>query len=138
PTHITGGAVDLTIRIKKTGELLYMGGIFDDSSETTVTDFFERKKKKNDSLTPSEIAAMKNRRLLYWSMLAAGFRNYPQEWWHFDFGNQMWLHNKKLLSERLKQEPASRKILLDSVIDSRDRNPIADVIIYGPARLPKN
>src|SRR6516225_8344020 len=26
PTHITGGAVDLTLRIRKTGELLFMGG----------------------------------------------------------------------------------------------------------------
>jgi D-alanyl-D-alanine dipeptidase len=23
-------------------------------------------------------------------MIAAGFTNYPLEWWHFDFGDQFW------------------------------------------------
>jgi len=23
-------------------------------------------------------------------MTSAGFTNYPEEWWHFDFGNSFW------------------------------------------------
>ena len=29
-----------------------------------------------------------NRRLLWNVMTQVGFSNYPEEWWHFDFGNQ--------------------------------------------------
>lgn len=29
-----------------------------------------------------------NRKILYDAMIIAGFTNYPEEWWHFDFGNQ--------------------------------------------------
>jgi hypothetical protein len=31
-----------------------------------------------------------NRKLLYNAMTRAGFTNYPEEWWHYDFGNQFW------------------------------------------------
>ncbi len=96
PTHLTGGAVDLTIRRKSSGELLYMGSIFDDNSELSFSAFFEKKNSdKNQKLSSSEICAMQNRRLLYWLMTEEGFANYPNEWWHFDFGNQMWVQNSR-------------------------------------------
>lgn len=31
-----------------------------------------------------------NRRLLYHAMTSAGFCTDPDEWWHFDYGNQKW------------------------------------------------
>ncbi len=31
-----------------------------------------------------------HRRLLYHAMLDAGFSNLPSEWWHYDFGDQLW------------------------------------------------
>lgn len=102
PTHLTGGAVDLTIRRKATGELLYMGGIFDDASDQTITDYFEKlpKKNNNEVLSASDLEARRNRRLLYWIMTEEGFANYPNEWWHFDYGNQMWVQNRQRKTDR--------------------------------------
>jgi D-alanyl-D-alanine dipeptidase len=91
PTHCTGGAVDLTLRRKATGELLYMGSIFDDDAEVSHSDYFETTK---DKAQASELEARGNRRLLYWAMKSVGFENYHYEWWHYDYGNQMWLMNK--------------------------------------------
>jgi D-alanyl-D-alanine dipeptidase len=120
PTHCTGGAVDLTLRRKTTGELLYMGSIFDDDSEVSHTDYFEITKSK---LTSSDIEARGNRRLLYWAMKSSGFENYHYEWWHYDYGNQMWLMNKKL--DRKKLDPKK--------LDSRAKPVQA---FWGPAVVP--
>ncbi len=84
--HSTGGAVDLTLIVSETGQTLFMGGIFDDLTETAWTDGFER-------LAPvsmSDEEARANRRLLYWAMTQAGFANNPTEWWHYSWGDQMW------------------------------------------------
>ena len=91
PTHATGGAVDTTLRLRGSGELLYMGGIFDDPSEVSHTAHLERRLAAGDRLSASELAALRNRRLLYWTMRAADFANYPYEWWHFDWGTQLWV-----------------------------------------------
>ena len=77
--HNTGGAVDLTI-IGPDGELLDMGTAFDAFSDATWTDYFETE----------DILARKNRRMLYNVMTAAGFTNLPSEWWHYDYGDNMW------------------------------------------------
>jgi D-alanyl-D-alanine dipeptidase len=34
--------------------------------------------------------ARRNRRLLADALTAAGFSNYPAEWWHWSFGDQAW------------------------------------------------
>lgn len=104
PTHCTGGAVDLTLRRKATGELLYMGSIFDDDSEVSHTDYFETTKGHPNS---SELEARGNRRLLYWAMKSSGFENYHYEWWHYDYGNQMWSMNKKLDCKKLDSSAKS-------------------------------
>jgi zinc D-Ala-D-Ala dipeptidase len=84
--HSTGGAVDLTIHKRASGEPLHMGSIFDDATALAHTDRFERQ--ALDSY--SDIEARNNRRLLYWVMTEAGFVNNPNEWWHFSWGDQMW------------------------------------------------
>jgi D-alanyl-D-alanine dipeptidase len=84
--HSTGGAVDLTLIVSETGQPLYMGGIFDDLTETAWTDGFERQ----PVATMSDEEARANRRLLYWAMTEAGFANNPTEWWHYSWGDQMW------------------------------------------------
>lgn len=102
PTHLTGGSVDLTLRRKNNGELLFMGGIFDDDSDLSKTEFFEQNtignsatESKSTEPKPlskeniSTIEARQNRRILYWTMIKHGFSNYHNEWWHYDFGNQM-------------------------------------------------
>lgn len=95
--HVTGGAVDLTLRRKGTGELLYMGGIFDDASSLSETAHFEK-----TAGNQSELDARRNRRLLYHAMVNAGFTNYPAEWWHFDYGDQMWSLLKNLKGEKVE------------------------------------
>ncbi|MQA29350.1 MAG: peptidase M15D vanX D-ala-D-ala dipeptidase [Luteitalea sp.] len=88
PSHITGGAVDLTLRRRSgTAEQLFMGGVFDDPSRVSHTAFFER---PHIRMSVSDQEARKNRRLLYWTMRAEGFANLPTEWWHYDWGTQLW------------------------------------------------
>ncbi len=78
--HATGGAVDLTI-VDNLGKELNMGTAFDDFTEAAFTAHFE-------SAGDSEVRD--NRRLLYHTMGAAGFTNFPAEWWHYDFGDRFW------------------------------------------------
>ncbi len=91
PTHSTGGAIDLFLRALSNKEPLFFGSIFDDATEISYTDHFERNISDNDGA--SIVEARRNRRLLYWAMTNAGFANYPYEWWHFDWGTQMWVVN---------------------------------------------
>lgn len=85
PPHLTGGAVDLTLR-RIGGDTLFMGSIFDDVTAVSNTDHFE----SAGGMAFSDIEARDNRRLLYWVMREEGFANNPTEWWHFSFGDQMW------------------------------------------------
>ncbi|MBC8000735.1 MAG: hypothetical protein IAF58_22495 [Leptolyngbya sp.] len=89
PTHITGGAIDLTLQDKLTGQDLFMGGVFDDVDSISSTRYFE-----NPALTSlSALDARRNRRLLHHAMAIGGFVNYHHEWWHYDFGMQMAIMN---------------------------------------------
>ena len=91
PVHATGAAIDLTIRRKSSGEHLDMGAYFDDMSPLSHSDFFERE------LVCGRISdqdpRLLNRRLLHAVMKVQGFINYPREFWHFDWGDQMYLQN---------------------------------------------
>lgn len=90
PPHCTGGAVDLSIRYKKTGLLMEMGTIFDDTTNKSHTRFFEKEDVLQQGFTALE--AQKNRRLLFHIMSDFGFSSHPKEWWHFSYGDQMWAH----------------------------------------------
>jgi len=79
PPHLTGGAVDLTLG-HADGSIRDLGTSFDAFVPEAETHAFER----------TNSAARDLRRLLFWSMHAEGFTNYPEEWWHFDFGDQFW------------------------------------------------
>ncbi len=85
--HITGGSVDLCLRLRDSHEPLFMGSMFDEAGKLSHTDYFESVS-ANDS--PSAVDARRNRRLLYWAMFESGFTNLPDEWWHYDYGNQLW------------------------------------------------
>ncbi|RAJ16769.1 M15 family metallopeptidase [Olleya aquimaris] len=70
--HSSGSTLDITIINLETGEELDMG---------TPYDFFGPESwVENKNLTKQQQA---NRQLLQKVMLSNGFRNYPQEWWHF-------------------------------------------------------
>lgn len=85
--HLTGGAVDVTL-CDADGLPLDMGTLFDEAIPASHTDHFEQA----SDLTPSQRQARDHRRLLYFVMQQQGFTNLPSEWWHFDFGDQLWAH----------------------------------------------
>jgi D-alanyl-D-alanine dipeptidase len=78
PPHLTGGAVDLTLTWE--GRPLALGTGFDDFTPTAHTGAFEH--------IPGPVRGL--RRLLYWTMRAAGFVVLDCEWWHFEFGTRRW------------------------------------------------
>lgn len=90
PPHVTGAAADVTLRFIDTKAHLFMGTIYDEATELAYTSFYEEQLGKGISLTLSEMEALKNRRLLYWILKSNGLENYPNEWWHFSYGDQMW------------------------------------------------
>lgn len=80
--HLTGGSVDLTL-CNADGEWLPMGSGFDEPVPESWTAALENQ---------PTCEAQTNRRLLYWAMISAGFSNLSTEWWHFDYGNQLWAY----------------------------------------------
>jgi len=83
--HLTGGAIDVTLA-DKNGNLLDMATEFDEVSPLSYTASLEL------ITTPSaaQQVSIINRRMLYSVMINSGFTNLPSEWWHFDFGDQLW------------------------------------------------
>lgn len=80
--HLTGGAIDLTLG-DYDGNPLDLGTAFDETTAKSATAYFEGHAEENPD-------AVKNRRMLFNSMTNAGFENYAEEWWHYDFGNVTW------------------------------------------------
>ncbi|MDX1971805.1 MAG: M15 family metallopeptidase [Candidatus Sumerlaeia bacterium] len=105
-SHITGGAVDLTIRHASSKMWLEMGGVFDDPSDLSFADHYENRDLPfADSATFGE--ARQNRRLLHYAMRSQGFTWLPAEWWHFDFGDQIWSRNQRLLATGTEEFPVA-------------------------------
>lgn len=77
PGHCTGGAVDIGL-VDLAGRPLDMTSPYKnwDGAYTHV-----------EGLTPE---AHKNRKMLYDAMLAAGFSNCRDEWWHWSYGDSAW------------------------------------------------
>ncbi|WP_127111840.1 M15 family metallopeptidase [Shimia sediminis] len=95
PNHLTGGSVDLTLRIVVSKTHLDMGAAFDQMDDIANTEHFE------DELGQGGISGddprLLNRRLLVHVMATEGFTNHPMEFWHFDWGNQMHQYVKHLI-----------------------------------------
>ena len=72
--HQTGGAVDLTLLYKK--KFVDMGGKYmsNINSKTNSTNITKEQKS--------------NRNILIKAMKKAGFQNYPNEWWHWSYGDR--------------------------------------------------
>lgn len=81
PPHSTGGSVDLTLFDLATGAAVDMGSAFDEASPASYTVALEGL---------PEDPAHRYRRILFHAMRQAGFSNLPSEWWHYDYGNQLW------------------------------------------------
>jgi len=80
--HPTGGAVDLTLR-GPDGRLCWMGTEVNDTPEESDGACYT-----NAANICAESRA--NRALLHAAMSAAGFVNYPTEWWHWSIGERYW------------------------------------------------
>lgn len=93
PVHSSGASIDVMLRTLDGGYELDMGTTFDELSPLAHTDQLEHA--LHSGLIDMDNSALKNRRLLYWTMTKAGFENYPSEYWHFDFGNQMYVLNAR-------------------------------------------
>ncbi|KGR84307.1 D-alanyl-D-alanine dipeptidase [Lysinibacillus odysseyi 34hs-1 = NBRC 100172] len=97
--HLTGGAIDLTIG-DLNGNALHLGTAFDEMNEKSATRYYEENAEEN-----REVRDL--RRILYNSMTSAGFMNYSEEWWHYDFGNISWarrIGNKKAIYGPIEAE----------------------------------
>ncbi|WP_055525346.1 M15 family metallopeptidase [Streptomyces graminilatus] len=98
--HVSGGAVDLTL-CDQDGRELPLG--------TEVNATPEESEGACRTAAPNISAeARANRALMESALGAAGFVNYPTEWWHWSYGDRYWA--------LLRQEPAAR---------------------YGPAARPR-
>ena len=67
-----------------------MGTPFGYFGPESRTRYFEEKIERGEDLSEAEYTFLKNRRLLYHVLTNAGFTNYREEWWYFDYGNQFW------------------------------------------------
>lgn len=81
PPHATGGSIDLTIAQASNEDELDMGTGFDHFGPESAPDFHKY----------GPVAD--NRNFFIDLMLSAGFTGDPDEWWHFDYGNQKWAVN---------------------------------------------
>ncbi|MBD8037198.1 M15 family metallopeptidase [Solibacillus sp. A46] len=93
--HLTGGAIDLTLGDEQ-GRPLDLGTAFDATEEKSATAYFEKHRSENE-------AAHINRRILFHCMTQAGFQNYEEEWWHYDYGNRAWA--RKLYKDQCMYGP---------------------------------
>ncbi|WP_058532981.1 M15 family metallopeptidase [Legionella saoudiensis] len=82
PPHSTGGAVDLEL-IDTDGNLINLG--------MEIKDWYKVDPDvcKTNSKNISE-EAFENRMILLEIMIDTGFINYPNEWWHFSYGDRLW------------------------------------------------
>ena len=77
--------MDLTI-VDAVGRELAMGTGFDYFGQEVFPEFYERQEPQGER----EARIRQNRRLLYFSMVDAGFVPDSVEWWHFNYGNSAW------------------------------------------------
>ena len=85
PPHATGGAIDLTL-VGPDGKELDMGTKFDHFGPEAASMYYEE--------AGRDTTIRDNRRLLREDMLSEDFRHDDDEWWHYDFGNQLWASAK--------------------------------------------
>ena len=91
PPHNTGGAIDLTLYDRASGQPWDFGCAIDTTSEIAHTAFFEQSYDPTLGISATRwLHIQSNRRCLYQLMCHAGFSNYQKEWWHYDLGDKMW------------------------------------------------
>ncbi len=81
PPHSTGAAIDITL-VDARQQVVDMGSAIDEISERSYPSHFAD--------NPDGETFHCHRTLLSQTMQAAGFRQHPNEWWHFSQGDQLW------------------------------------------------
>ncbi len=74
--------------INEQAHLLDFGTAFDYGDKEAALTYYEQLSQTRE-LAKKEIEQRDNRRFLYNVMTAAEFQGYKDEWWHFNYGNQM-------------------------------------------------
>lgn len=95
PIHITGASIDVTLRHRDSGRWINMGTRFEEIIEASTTDYFERQWQQG--LIADDDERLWNRRLMDWALRSEGFLNDPILYWHYDWGNQIWIKVKNAL-----------------------------------------
>jgi D-alanyl-D-alanine dipeptidase len=98
PPHSTGAAMDVTLS-DPNGRIVDMGGEIDEISPRSWPDHYER------SDDPSAAAFRQHRRMLRDTLFSQGFRQHPNEWWHYSYGDQLWAW----LCEQAGEEPRTAR-----------------------------
>lgn len=79
PPHSTGAAIDITL-VDETGSAIDMGSPIDEISERSFPDYFAK---------GSDFS--QRRQILNQIMVTVGFKRHWNEWWHFSYGDQIWV-----------------------------------------------
>ncbi|NOX43683.1 MAG: M15 family metallopeptidase [Gammaproteobacteria bacterium] len=95
PIHITGSSIDVTLRYRDTKQWLNMGSKFEEIVPISATDYFERQLQQGVIEETDE--RLWNRRLMDWALRSEDFLNDPILYWHYDWGNQIWIKVKNAL-----------------------------------------
>lgn len=95
PIHITGSSIDVTLRRRSTGEWMNMGSKFEEIIDVSGTDYFERQLLQGNIADDDE--RLWNRRLMDWALRSEDFLNDPILYWHYDWGNQIWIKVKNAI-----------------------------------------
>jgi len=99
--HTTGAAVDLTLRHSVTRELLEMGANFEEDTEASACDYFERQLAAGN-IDENDVR-LQNRRLLHWAMTREGLLNETARVvWHYCWGDQIYVRASRVF---LKDPP---------------------------------
>ncbi len=92
PPHSTGAAIDITLVDENDCEI-DMGGAIDEISERSMPNHYQL------STDLAQIQFDQHRHLLRNCMVSAGFRQHPDEWWHFSYGDQMWCYLENVINQ---------------------------------------
>ena len=98
PSHATGAAVDLSLRDRDSGNYCDLGGRFEDINDLAAMDYFERRLAAG--VIGGDDTRLRYRRLLHWAMSSEGFENDPFTFWHYDWGNQLYVKMTRALREK--------------------------------------
>ncbi|MBL8702071.1 MAG: hypothetical protein JNK67_27050 [Alphaproteobacteria bacterium] len=111
--HQSGAAVDITML--QDGRELDMGSAYGDfSTRGTAQD---RVRTVCGALTPDQQA---NRRRLADALAIGGLVNYPEEWWHFSYGDRLWAQIRRFGHDdgtRTNEQVARAEYSFVAVID---------------------